>query len=131
MYIQIDVYHHHQMSPLPPAPSPCQVATIPPLEAGCKETQVLPTRAWLSGCLWAGNSCVSCWSGTGWLACPGESFSPWVRMTRVMGNAASAAALDLLRQLSKGGSTERDGERLLSVPQPAVFLRGFPQAAFQ
>lgn len=45
-----------------------------------------------------------------------------------MGNAASAAALGFLRQLSKGESAERDGERLLLVP--VVFLRGFPQAVF-
>lgn len=51
-------------------------------------------------------------------------------VTRVMGNTASAAALDLLRQLSNGGSVERDGERLLSVPPSVVFLWGFPQAAF-
>lgn len=42
----------------------------------------------------------------------------------------SAAALDFLRQLSKGESVARDGERLLSVPQLVVFLRGFPHAAF-
>lgn len=51
-------------------------------------------------------------------------------MTRLVGNTASAAALASLRQLSKGGSVARDGERLLSVPQLLVFLRGFPYAVF-
>lgn len=71
------------------------------------------------------------WSGTGWHSSVLVSFTLWASGTRVMGNTTSAAALDFLRQHRKGGSTERDGERLLSEPQHVVFLQGFPQAAFQ
>lgn len=73
-------------------------------------TQVLPsTRAGVPGHLQAGNRCMSCWSGTGCCSSVLVSFALWVSMTRVMGNTASAAALDFL---SEGGSAERDGERL-------------------
>lgn len=53
--------------------SPCSVSTSdgynPPGEGWLQRdmgTQVLPAHAGLLGCLWAGNSCMSCWSGTGW-----------------------------------------------------------------
>lgn len=128
--IQINVYR--QTSPVP-----CSVS----MSDGCRSsgsgwpqrdagTQVLSAHAGLSGCLWAG--IVVCPTGVTQAGVPQslQSFASWASVTRLVGSTASAAALEFLRQRSEGGSVARDGERLLSVPQLVVFLRGFPHAVF-
>lgn len=67
-YIQIYVYDHHQTSPLPLLRLHVRLLQSPRwglAAKGCGCPSSSP-HAGLSGCLWAGNSCVSCWSGTGW-----------------------------------------------------------------
>lgn len=116
--------------PLCPAPSPCQMAAVPPFGAGRRGTRALKLSPLLQGCLWAGIAvCPAGATQAGLPQCLRE-FCPLGERDKADGEHGICCSSVLPQTAQQGRERGAGWRRLLPVPQLLVFLRGFPHSAF-